>query len=945
MGSGNYQRHPRVHGILPTRNTALWLILVFFAGLAPTLFGQDVSVKGRVLDAETGQGLPFANVFIDRTTIGTATDVDGNFLLRNVPIESEELLFSFVGYQLGKINLRLKEGDNDIGVVRLAPGEQQLSEVEVKVSRDKTWEKQLKKFEKVFLGDDEIASNCKIVNPWVIDFSDKVKGKQLTAHASAPLEIENNALGYKLYFYLTDFWKSAQGYLIDGKVRFEQMPIIDDVRIKNWMQNREKAYVGSVQHLMKAIISRRIKGEKFYLYTERPGLENATARSQIFSEAMADALMFYDTSKMVTPVLNQDIFKVRMPGRIEVHNHNERSTPRVYRDMGYEVSWITLAVDEILVNAEGFPLHPTDVVTAGAMSDQRVSYLLPQDYERGKIKLPEPEPVSMERFAEKVYVQTDKPYYYQGEPLWFKAYLNHADPILRDSMSKVLYVDLIGPDKKIIQSKTLMIDDGMTNGDFILDDKLRAGTYYLRAYTNWSRNFADGMFVKGFALLNLMDKVDPTSGSDKKMESEQLTVVTEKDVYRTRDEITLNLIVTTREGDPIGSRLSISVTDLSQVVTIEETQNITADFNVRDQSVVANDDLLPLEFGVTVKGRFYNDKGKPEQTLLNVMQFDPYALYFTQSDSLGYFSMSGLQAYDSINLFFKSEKAKKAKYGKVELINSSVPIGSEVDFTISLKTEDVKSPQRIISDYEVPKDARILETVEIRDTRIDEQAIQRYVESYGRPDYVLEADKLNTTYGNLLMTLNGQLPGLVVRETNDPIEGPKWVIYTERARSSSMTNPPPPLITINNVAMGGDAAVTLGAIDPNTISRIELTTRLNSNQGSLGAGGVLAIYTKTGAEVEGKPVDPNFQSLTIPGFYKPRSFRMPYHNDPKTDKSIGDYRSTLYWNPNVVTDHETGKASVSFYAADLETTYRVVVEGVTDKNEPVRAEYFIRVQN
>jgi len=912
-----------------------------------TIQAQNVQVKGQVIDAETGQGLPFANVFLDRTTIGTATDVDGNFVLRNVPIESGELLFSFVGYQLGKINLRLKEGDNNVGVVRLAPSEQQLSEVEVKVSRDKTWEKQLKKFEKVFLGDDEIASNCKIVNPWVIDFSDKVKGKQLTAHASAPLEIENNALGYKLYFFLTDFWKSAQGYLIDGKVRFEQMPIMDDVAIKNWMQNREKAYVGSVQHLMKAIISRRINGEKFYLYTERPGLENATARSQIFSEAMADALMFYDTSKMVTPVFNQDIFKIRMPGRIEVHNHNERSTPRVYRDMGYEVSWITLAVDEILVNAEGFPLHPTDVVTAGAMSDQRVSYLLPQDYERGKIKIPEPDPVSIERFAEKVYVQTDKPYYYQGEPLWFKAYLNHADPILRDSMSKVLYVDLIGPDKNLIQTKTLMIDDGMANGDFILDDKLRAGTYYLRAYTNWSRNFDEGMFVKGFALLNLMDKVDPSLGSDKKMESEQLTMVTDKDVYRTRDEITLNLMVTTLEGDPIGSRLSISVTDMSQVVPIEEKQNIAVDYKFPNQSVPTKEDLLPLEYGISVKGRFYNDRGKPEQTLLNVMQFNPYALYFTQSDSLGYFSMSGLQAYDSINLFFKSEKANKAKYGRVELVKRSIAIGNEVDFTINLKSEEVKSPQRIISDYEVPKDARILETVEIKDTRIDEQAIQRYAESYGRADYVLDASRLNTSYGNLLYTLNGQFPGLVVREVkSQDARGTTWEIYTERARSTSLFGGiPPPLIMINNVASVGDPVTILGSIDPSTVTRIELTTRINSMHGSSGVGGVLAIYTKTGAEIEDKPIDPNFQSVKAPGFNKPRSFRMPYYNDPKTDKSIGDYRSTLYWNPIVTTDHETGKASVSFYAADLETTYRVVVEGVTDKNEPIRTEHFIKVAN
>lgn len=909
-------------------------------------FAQSVIVKGRVMDGSTGTSLPFANVFIDRTTIGTAADGDGYFVLKGAPAGKVELLFSFVGYRLGKVNLNLKEGENEIGVIRLDPAEQQLSEVEIKATRDKTWEKQLAKFEKIFLGDDELADGCKILNPWVLDFSTKEKGMQLTAKADVPLEIENNSLGYKLNFFLIDFWKNAQGYLIEGKVRFEQLPEVDERINKVWLQNREKAYIGSAQHFFKAIINHRIGGEKFKLYTERPGLENATSRSQFFAQAMADALMEYDTTRMVILGMDPNVRQVRLKGRIEVHNYNERSIPRVYRDMGYRVSWIRLDGGEVTVNAEGFPLDPTRVIVSGDMSDQRVSYMLPLDYRKGKIEFKnDVESISWERYKEKVYVHTDKPYYYPGEPIWFAAYLSYGDPILQDSMSKVLYVDLINPSHEVIQSKTILIDNGTASGDFILGETLSPGTYYVRSYTNWSRNFDGGIFVKPFALLNLTDKVDPSEADRERIESDQLSIVSDKGSYKTRDRITLQILCTNAEGDPIASQLSTSITDMSQVTPVKDSRQITRNFSLTKTTANVDTALLRMEYGITVKGRFLNDKGHPESVLLDVLQTNPNSFYLTESDANGLFTLSGIQGYDSVDLFIKPRTAKDRKYGKVELLSGRLPVGEEVNEEVMLKTAVTEFPQRIVSDYEVPKGARMLEAVEIKDTRIDEEAVQRYAESYGKPDYVLDAKHLNTSYGNLLYTLNGQLPGFVARETSitDPTSGkPVWSIYTERARNSSLLFPPPPLILINNVEASGEPYLVLSSIDPATITRIELTTRINSMHGSRGAGGVLAIYTKTGAEIADKPIDPNFLKITIGGFNKPREFKSP---DYSTENPAGDYRSTLYWNPSLKTDAETGTASVSFYAADLETTYRVVVEGVTSDNEPVRAVYHLRIEN
>ena len=63
---------------------------------AKTLF--DKKITGKVTDAETGKPLIGATVQVKGTTIGTVTDVDGNFVL-NVPENSESLRVSYIGYK------------------------------------------------------------------------------------------------------------------------------------------------------------------------------------------------------------------------------------------------------------------------------------------------------------------------------------------------------------------------------------------------------------------------------------------------------------------------------------------------------------------------------------------------------------------------------------------------------------------------------------------------------------------------------------------------------------------------------------------------------------------------------------------------------------------------------------------------------------------------------
>jgi hypothetical protein len=92
---------------------------------------------------------------------------------------------------------------------------------------------------------------------------------------------------------------------------------------------------------------------------------------------------------------------------------------------------------------------------------------------------------------EKAYLHLDRPVYGTGETIWFSAYVVDAAQHQLDSLSQVLHVDLLSPDKRVVARRTLRLKGGRSSGDLLIADTLAPGTYVLRAYTNWMRNAGD----------------------------------------------------------------------------------------------------------------------------------------------------------------------------------------------------------------------------------------------------------------------------------------------------------------------------------------------------------------------------------------------------------------------------------------------------------------------
>ena len=86
----------------------LLLALVTLPAAAQTL--SETNIFGHVINAKTGEHLPFINVSIEGTTIGTTSNVDGHYMLHEVPTGELIVEASAVGYNTVRRRVVMEEG-------------------------------------------------------------------------------------------------------------------------------------------------------------------------------------------------------------------------------------------------------------------------------------------------------------------------------------------------------------------------------------------------------------------------------------------------------------------------------------------------------------------------------------------------------------------------------------------------------------------------------------------------------------------------------------------------------------------------------------------------------------------------------------------------------------------------------------------------------------------
>ena len=96
------------------------LIVTLFSILPGMLFAAETgTLKGEVVDAQTGDPLPGANIVIKEIFHGTASGLDGEFVLTNVPVGTNTVTISYLGYQEQEITVEFSANETKTIEVKL----------------------------------------------------------------------------------------------------------------------------------------------------------------------------------------------------------------------------------------------------------------------------------------------------------------------------------------------------------------------------------------------------------------------------------------------------------------------------------------------------------------------------------------------------------------------------------------------------------------------------------------------------------------------------------------------------------------------------------------------------------------------------------------------------------------------------------------------------------
>jgi len=358
-------------------------LLLFLAVLAlPATSARaqatDATLSGTVTDSLTGAPLPGVNVFIATSMNGTVTDEQGGFRLRGIPLGALRLYVTMIGFEPKARDIFIREAREYTFDFELKEAVYEIGEITV-TADNKKWKQQLEKFIQLFIGETPNAGATKIVNPEVLDFS--TKGGEFRAQASEPLIIENEALGYRVQYFLREFSAIPNRTKYDGEPLFDVMPAESPEQAALWKARRDSAFNGSFRHFMLALLNNRVEEQGFKTYSRpsRQGLGgNAVPTDQRYPIKPADLLKDGDTPG--EKILGFEGFVEIIYAPEEEDKAYLRWTNEQFRRPRARTSMIYLHNGPTVVDLKGDVLDPYGVTFYQYLAFERVADEVPKEY-------------------------------------------------------------------------------------------------------------------------------------------------------------------------------------------------------------------------------------------------------------------------------------------------------------------------------------------------------------------------------------------------------------------------------------------------------------------------------------------------------------------------------------------------------------------------------------
>lgn len=470
----------------------------------------------------------------------------------------------------------------------------------------------------------------------------------------------------------------------------------------------------------------------------------------------------------------------------------------------------------------------------------------------------------------------------------------------------------------------------------------------------------------------------------------EVTIATDKESYYRREKVKLKISTKDETGKPVSANLSLAVANDQLISLADDKQaNILSSllldselrgelkepdfyFDSTEQKADAALDLVMLTHGwrrfswEEINAEDYLVKYLPEQystisgTIYNARNYQPLKAKVYLVETGGKERVAHIKTgKDGRFMFMKAETTSPLQlYCKTPFYSTNnIYIDLDGDYgtsglsgTISsfimqpdiqslymdgfnVFSNEIPSSPRQSADDIVGEESRsnVSSPMSMSLTEDINQLSEIVVVGYGESGYtnvtakIVQVQDQQILGGNFNDALQGKAAGVQVKETSH--QNINNLIQIRGINSLASNNP---LIVVDGMVMN---SFDLQQIVPDNIKSISIVKGAEATNlyGMQAINGVIIITTDKNIERNhgGRLSPSNYAFLLLNGriYHRAREFSVPdYDKQPITSKK-DDFRNTIYWNPEIITD-ENGVAEVSFFNSDASTTFRITTEGI-----------------
>jgi hypothetical protein len=323
-------------------------ILFISIFLCLNLAAYNQIVKGTILDEKDKSPVYSASVYFNGTFGGTLSDQNGNFSIDVSKHTTMPLTISALGYYSTTVTNFLTGKPL---LVYLKPKVFELNEIVVSAkSHTRERRNNLLIFKNEFLGTTVNAMSCEIENESDIRFIGDLDGDTIKVIAVKPLIINNNALGYKITYYLDKFeyCRKDASFLFKGNIIFNEDLTTDESKKQSYERKRKATYLGSRMQFFRALWINDMNSAGFTV--KNSANENLNYSKLVYQQDSHTKFLRY-------------------PGSLGIAYYST-SAPK---------SFIVFLKEKVFFDANGY-YDPTAITWEGEMAQKRIADWLPFEY-------------------------------------------------------------------------------------------------------------------------------------------------------------------------------------------------------------------------------------------------------------------------------------------------------------------------------------------------------------------------------------------------------------------------------------------------------------------------------------------------------------------------------------------------------------------------------------